>query len=242
MSKLFIPYVMGNKNFIQNVKTLSEAGADIIEIGIPFSDPVADGPVIMEAGNKAIQEGMNIQIILDELTKHQQQIKSDYVLMTYYNIINHYGEDAFFEACERAGVYGLIIPDLPYELVEQIKARHQGSSIKVISLVAMTTADERINKIAATAEGFIYTVTMNATTGENGKFHPQLKEKIQRLKDIANVPVVAGFGIRTPDHVSDIAEVADGVVIGSEIVRRFENDSLDHTVNYLHSIRNTLDQ
>jgi len=83
---------------------------------------------------------------------------------------------------------------------------------------------------------------MNATTGENGKFHPQLKEKIQRLKDTANVPVVAGFGIRTPDHVSDIAEVADGVVIGSEIVRRFENDSLDHTVNYLHSIRNTLNQ
>lgn len=242
MSKLFIPYVMGNKKFIQNVKTLSEAGADIIEIGIPFSDPVADGPVIMEAGNKAIQEGMNIQIILDELTKHQQEINSDYVLMTYYNIINHYGEDAFFEACERAGVFGLIIPDLPYELVEQIKARQQNSLVKVISLVAMTTADDRINKIAETAEGFIYTVTMNATTGENGKFHPQLKEKIERLKDIAQVPVVAGFGIRTPEHVTDIIEAADGVVIGSEIVRRFENDSHDDMVKYLQSIRNTLDQ
>lgn len=242
MNKLFIPYVMGNKHFIENVKTLSNVGADIIEVGVPFSDPVADGPVIMDAGNKAIQEGVNIQFILDQLTKHRDEIQSDYVLMTYYNIINYYGEEDFLQACERAGVYGLIIPDLPHELVQQLKARHPHRKTKIISLIAMTTSESRSDQIAKDAEGFIYTVTMNATTGENGKFHPDLKDRIKKIKDKSEVPVVAGFGIRTPEHVKDITEASDGVVIGSEIVKRFENDSEKNMLNYLKSIRNALNQ
>lgn len=242
MRKLFIPYIMGNKRFIENMKTLSDAGADIIEVGVPFSDPVADGPVIMEAGNKAIQEGVNIQYILDALTAHREKLSSNYVLMTYINIINYYGEDAFFDACEKAGVYGLIIPDLPHELVQQLKDRHPNRKVNLIPLIAMTTSEERINQIVANAEGFIYTVTMNATTGENGKFHPDLKQRINNIKLKANVPVVAGFGIRTPDHVEDIVEVADGAVIGSEIVKRFDRDQNQQTVNYLNSIRKALDK
>lgn len=242
MRKLFIPYIMGNKRFIENMKTLSDAGADIIEVGVPFSDPVADGPVIMEAGNKAIQEGVNIQYILDSLTAHRERLSSKYVLMTYINIINYYGEDAFFDACEKAGVYGLIIPDLPHELVQQLKDRHPNRKVNLIPLIAMTTSEERINQIVANAEGFIYTVTMNATTGENGKFHPDLKQRINNIKLKANVPVVAGFGIRTPDHVEDIVEVADGAVIGSEIVKRFDRDQNQQTVNYLNSIRKALDK
>ncbi|MDW8542119.1 tryptophan synthase subunit alpha [Staphylococcus sp. mip270_02] len=242
MHKLFIPYVMGNKHFIENVKTLSNVGADIIEVGVPFSDPVADGPVIMDAGNKAIQEGVNIQFILDQLTKHRDEIQSDYVLMTYYNIINYYGESEFLQACERAGVYGLIIPDLPHELVQQFKERHPQRKTQIISLIAMTTSESRSNQIAKDAEGFIYTVTMNATTGENGKFHPELKDRIKKIKDKSEVPVVAGFGIRTPEHVKDITEASDGVVIGSEIVKRFENDSEKNMLNYLKSIRNALNQ
>ncbi|MEP9851880.1 tryptophan synthase subunit alpha [Staphylococcus aureus] len=241
MRKLFIPYIMGNKAFIENLKTVSEAGADIVEVGVPFSDPVADGPVIMEAGSKAIEEGVNIQYILDQLTEHHESITSKYVLMTYYNIINYYGEAAFFKACEEAGVYGLIIPDLPHELVQQLKARHSERKVNIISLIAMTTSEERSNQIAKDAEGFIYTVTMNATTGENGKFHPELKDRIQHIKTMSNVPVVAGFGIRTPEHVTDIIEASDGVVIGSEIVKRFERDSKDETVQYFKSIRNALD-
>lgn len=240
MHKLFVPYVMGNKDFIENVKTLSEIGADIIEVGVPFSDPVADGPVIMNAGNKAIQEGVNIQYIFDQLTDNKEDIQSKYVLMTYYNIINHYGEAAFLNACEQAGVYGLIIPDLPHELVQQLKARHPKRKTNIISLIAMTTAEKRSNQIAKDAEGFIYTVTMNATTGENGKFHPELKNRIKNIKSNTDVPVVAGFGIRTPAHVKDITEVADGVVIGSEIVKRFENDDKQNTIDYLTTIRNAL--
>ena len=118
-----------------------------------------------------------------------------------------------FEKCRDTGVYGLIIPDLPYELSQRLKQQFSHYGVKIISLVAMTTDDKRIKDIVSHAEGFIYTVTMNATTGQNGAFHPELKRKIESIKAIANVPVVAGFGIRTPQHVADIKEVADGIVI-----------------------------
>src|SRR5699024_11398841 len=113
--------------------------------------------------------------------------------------------------------------------------------VNIISLVAMTISDERIKQSAENAEEFIYIVTKNATTGENGKFHPELKRKIKKIKNKAHVPVVAGFGIRTKAHVNDIREVADGVVIGSEIVKQFEQDQKEPTIAYLNSIRTTLD-
>ncbi|MCJ1668240.1 tryptophan synthase subunit alpha [Staphylococcus sp. NRL 19/737] len=242
MSKLFIPYVMGNKDFIKNIKVLDENGADIIEIGVPFSDPVADGPVIMDAGNKAFKEGITIDFIFNELVSHQHEINCKYVLMTYYNIIVSYGEEAFFKECEKVGVYGVIIPDLPFELAEALKRRVSQYSVKIISLIAMTASEERIKMIAQHAEGFIYTVTMNATTGEDGTFHPELKEKLKRIKELTDIPVVAGFGIRTPEHVSNIIEVADGVVIGSEIVSRFENEHPFEMGKYLVSIKEALNK
>lgn len=240
MTKLFIPYIMANKQFIQNAKLLSDNGADIIEIGVPFSDPVADGPIIMEAGQRAIKQGVTIDYIFDELEQHKNVISSKYVLMTYYNIICNYGEAAFMQKCQQVGVYGLIIPDLPFELTEQLRQLYSDLNIKIISLVAMTTDDERMTKIINKAEGFIYTVIMNATTGSDGKFHPQLKQKLNDIKKQAKVPVVAGFGIKTVEHVKDIIEVADGVVIGSEIVRRFDKQSHQEIINYLKDISNVL--
>ncbi|MEB7433747.1 tryptophan synthase subunit alpha [Staphylococcus pasteuri] len=242
MSKLFIPYIMGNSKMIEHMKVLSQCGADIIEVGVPFSDPVADGPTIMEAGGKAIEEGITIEYIFDQLELHQLEIKSQYVLMTYYNIICNYGEKAFFEACQRAGVYGVIIPDLPFELAQKLKQQIHESNVKIIPLIAMTTTEERMKLIAEKAEGFIYTVTMNATTGKNGEFHPELKSKLNLIKRTAQVPVVAGFGIRNVQHVKDISQIADGVVIGSEIVRRFANDSTEENIKYFNSIRHALNQ
>ncbi|SCT50446.1 Tryptophan synthase beta chain [Staphylococcus aureus] len=200
----------------------------------------ADGPVIMEAGQQAIKQGITIDYIFEQLEKHGNQIKCQYVLMTYYNIICHYGEQAFFEKCRDTGVYGLIIPDLPFELSQRLKQQFSHYGVKIISLVAMTTDDKRIKEIVSHAEGFIYTVTMNATTGQNGAFHPELKRKIESIKAIANVPVVAGFGIRTPQHVADIKEVADGIVIGSEIVKRFKSNTREEIIKYLQSIQQTL--
>ena len=242
MSKLFIPYIMGNLKFIENLKILSEAGADIIEIGVPFSDPVADGSTIMNAGAKAIEEGVNINFIFEQLIKNKETITSKYVLMTYYNIISSFGENEFLNKCEEAGVYGLIIPDLPFELTQKFKKDFPNEKVKLISLIAMTTSKERIKNIAKKAAGFIYTVTMNASTGENGQFHPELKRKIGLIKGVTDVPVVAGFGIRNQEHVKDIGRIADGVVIGSEIVKRFAESDPSEMFQFLRSIRKTLDQ
>lgn len=242
MSKLFISYIMGNLKFIENLKILSEAGADIIEIGVPFSDPVADGSTIMSAGAKAIEEGVNINFIFEQLIKNKETITSKYILMTYYNIISSFGENEFLNKCEEAGVYGLIIPDLPFELTQKFKKDLPNEKVKLISLIAMTTSEERIKNIAKKAEGFIYTVTMNATTGENGQFHPELKRKIELIKGVTDVPVVAGFGIRNQEHVKDIGSIADGVVIGSEIVKRFAESDPSEMFQFLKSIRKTLDQ
>lgn len=242
MKKLFIPYIMGERGFIKNLQLLSEQGADIVEIGVPFSDPVADGPTIMEAGSKSIAEGVTLDFILRELKQNQSVHNTKYVLMTYYNIIHHYGERRFIKACESAGVYGVIIPDLPYELLERMKLAYPERQLKLISLIAMTTSDERIQKICRSAEGFIYTVTMNATTGDHGAFHPELKARIQYIQSQTDLPVTAGFGIRTADDIKDICEVADGVVIGSEIVRRLNTQSTAEFINYLKDIRHTLDQ
>lgn len=241
MGKLFIPYIMGNRDFIKNLKLLQSEGADIVEIGIPFSDPVADGPTIMKAGGEAIKEGMNAKEIFKQLNAHKSEIQgSKYVLMTYYNIILHYGEQAFFKDCAQAGVYGVIIPDLPFELAEQLKSRISDSKVKVISLIAMTASKSRIEQIAKNAEGFIYTVTMNATTGDDGAFHPELQNKIEFIQSVSDVPVVAGFGIKNTEQVQQLAQFADGIVIGSEIVRRFEKDDANAIREYLRNIRSTL--
>lgn len=196
----------------------------------------------MNAGAKAIEEGVNINFIFEQLIKNKETITSKYVLMTYYNIISSFGENEFLNKCEEAGVYGLIIPDLPFELTQKFKKDFPNEKVKLISLIAMTTSEERIKNIAKKAEGFIYTVTMNATTGENGQFHPELKRKIELIKGVTDVPVVAGFGIRNQEHVKDIGRIADGVVIGSEIVKRFAESDPSEMFQFLRSIRKTLDQ
>ena len=179
----------------------------------------------MKAGRNAIEEGSNIKFIFDELIKNKNTISSKYV---------------FLDKCDEAGVYGLIIPDLPYELTKKFKKDFYHHSVKIISLIAMTASDARIMQIAKNSEGFIYTVTMNATTGNSGEFHPDLKRKIEYIKKVSKIPVVAGFGIKNPEHVKDIASVADGIVIGSEIVKRIEIDSRKEFITYIKSIRITL--
>ncbi|ARJ50589.1 tryptophan synthase subunit alpha [Staphylococcus lutrae] len=239
--KQFVAYIMSGTQMVEQLKALDEVGVDYVEIGIPFSDPVADGPVIMKAGQAAIQAGMTAQKIMDQLKTMKHEIDTRYLLMTYYHTIETYGEAAFMAEAEAAGVEGLIIPDMPHEYLTQLKARYPHRRLKFISLIAMTAASERRQRIARAAEGFIYTITMNQITGQNGEFHPELKQNMKDIKACTDIPVMAGFGIRTPEHVKDIATVADGVIIGSEIVRRFQEEGIEATKAYLKSIREALD-
>lgn len=137
-----------------------------------------------------------VDYIFNQLEASKQNISSRYILMTYFNIICSYGEKEFLDRCIRSSVYGLIIPDLPYELAQKFKNKFSTHQVEIISLIAMTTNEERMKTIAQQAEGFIYTITMNATTGKNEQFHPELKRKVKLIKEISKVPVVAGFGIK----------------------------------------------
>lgn len=242
MPKQFVAYIMGDQHFIENLKTLERTGADFVEIGIPFSDPVADGPVIMAAGQRAIQQGMTAQRILEMLKAHQNELQVKYLLMTYMHTVEVYGEADFIRDAEAAGVYGLIIPDMPAEYISAMKERYPERKVKLISLIAMTANTERIESIARQAEGFIYTVTMNQITGKNGEFHPELREKLALIQQNSTVPVFTGFGIRTPEQVKQLSTVADGIIIGSEIVKRFDSEGQAEVEAYLTSIRQTLDE
>lgn len=240
MNKAFVAYIMGGPHFIEELKVLDRCGADFVEIGIPFSDPVADGPIIKAAGERAIAAGMTLEVILNQLSAHRHELSTNLILMTYAHMIETYGEAAFIHKMDELHIYGVIIPDMPFEYIEQLKARYPKRKVKLISLVAMTASEDRMKAIAEKAEGFIYTVTMNQTTGQDGNFHPELKQRIQKLKAYTSLPVMAGFGIRDASQVQDIITVSDGVIIGSEIVKRFHETGKDGTAAYLQNMRDVL--
>ncbi|WP_432353481.1 tryptophan synthase subunit alpha [Sporosarcina sp. A2] len=228
----FVPYMMagdGGLNALhERISFLQEAGADAIEIGIPFSDPVADGEVIQEAGSRALSKGVTLRKVMCELQTQTQTHAIPLVVMTYLNPILAYGIQEFVEACVLAGVRGLIVPDLPYEERVLVSSELVGKDIALVPLISLTSSKERIEKIAQAAEGFIYAVTVNGITGVRSGFGSDLAEHMAHLKNVSDVPVLAGFGISTPEQVRDFGGIADGVIVGSAIVTAFheENRSL----------------
>lgn len=223
--KAFIPYIMagdgGLKAIQEQVLFLQQAGVTAIELGIPFSDPVADGPVIQDAGNRALKEGANLRVILDEVAKFKEEVQIPLVIMTYLNPIIAYGIKSFIAKCEEVGIQGLIIPDLPIEEADIIQSNLTNSPIALVQLVSLTSSKERIRRIAKVSEGFIYAVTVNGITGVRNEFGQSLDEHLNELKEISDIPVLAGFGISTPEQVEEIGAMADGVIVGSAIVKAF---------------------
>jgi tryptophan synthase alpha chain len=220
--KVFVPYIMAGDGGIEtlrkNVLSLQDSGVTAIEIGIAFSDPVADGPVIQEAGERALAHGVTLRTVLADLASFTDKVTIPLVIMTYLNPVLRYGLDEFVEDCKRSGVKGLIIPDLPLEESEFVRSALVNSGIGLIPLVSLTSPPERIRKITETAEGFVYAVTVNGITGVRNGFDEKLAAHLQYLKDVSPVPVLAGFGISTPEQVQSIGSLADGVIVGSAIV------------------------
>lgn len=223
--KAFVPYIMagdgGLDNLQERLEFLEESGATVVELGIPFSDPVADGPTIQQAGLRALEQGVSLQDVLQELKKFKDKRTIPIVLMTYMNPIFIYGIEAFSAACEEAGVDGLIIPDLPLEEEGLITGHLEARSIALIRLAALTSNRERLEEIAKRTEGFLYAVTVMGTTGERVAFKENLAKHLQDLKELCDVPVLAGFGVSTPEHVKELTANCDGVVVGSKIVDLF---------------------
>lgn len=222
--KLFIPFITAGDPTkdatIELALALERAGADVIELGIPYSDPLADGPVIQEASKRALAEGMTFSkalVLVSEL--RERGLNTPVILFTYANPLFQYGFDRFVKEAAAFGVDGILVPDLPFEESEQLAQACAHEDLALISLVAPTSR-ERIEKIASVATGFLYCVSSLGVTGTRDKLHPDLKQFLNIVKQAATVPCVVGFGVSKARQVEEINRYADGVVIGSAIVKQ----------------------
>lgn len=220
--KAFVPYIMAGDGGLETLKStilkLQELGVTAIEVGIPFTDPVADGPTIEEAGARALKVGANLRSILQTLTDFADDITVPLVAMTYLNPILAYGAEQFAGDAYKAGVRGVIVPDMPYEERDIIHPVLKVAGIDLVQLISLTSPTERIEKLAAASEGFIYAVTVNGITGARTDFANNLEAHFAKLKAASSIPVLAGFGISTPEHVKEFNSFSDGVIVGSKIV------------------------
>jgi tryptophan synthase alpha chain len=216
-----MPYLMGGFPDLQTSLdaglAAADAGADLIEVGIPFSDPLADGPVIHAAATDALAAGATPHGVLAMC--EQLAAKVPVVLMVYANIVLTVGPSAFALRAASAGAAGLIVPDLPHDEADEVRAACDSEGLALVPLVAPTTTPERIASIGADARGFVYTVSLTGTTGERDELPDGLAETVERVRASTVVPVAVGFGISTPAQARTVGELADGVIVGSRVVR-----------------------
>ena len=209
------------------VKAQEEAGTDIIEIGVPFSDPIADGPVIQQASYEAIQAGANLKKSFELIAGLRADgVKIPIVFMLYYNTVLHYGLENFVKKCQKIGVDGLIIPDLPLEEQGPIKQYLTGDETILIQLVSPVSAG-RIGEIVKSARGFIYCVSSMGVTGQSGSFHKEILGYLSDVKKQSPVPVMMGFGITEAKDVAPMKDVIDGAIVGSHFINLMREHQFD---------------
>ena len=223
--KAFVAYVMaGDPDYaasLEIVKSLPGAGVDIIELGLPFTDPMADGPTIQLAGQRALEDGQTLGRTLDLAAEFRKEdSETPIVLMGYYNPIHSRGTDAFLADAKAAGIDGLIVVDLPPEEDEELCIPARAAGIDFIRLATPTTDDKRLPKVLMNTSGFVYYVSITGITGAADAVATDVGPDVERIKAATDLPVVVGFGIKTPEASERIASVADGVVVGSAIVAK----------------------
>jgi tryptophan synthase alpha chain len=201
------------------ILTLDRAGVDILEIGVPFSDPTADGPVIQEAAQRSLRAGTTLAAILEMIERVRKASEITMVLFSYYNPIFAYGNERFARETKKAGVDGVLVVDLPLEEARELRCSTDPAGIDFITLVAPTTADRRLQKIIEASAGFIYYISVTGVTGTKEPESGPVEHDIQRIKRLTDLPVAVGFGISTAVQVKKFAAPADGVVIGSAFVK-----------------------
>lgn len=197
---------------------MAQAGCDLIEIGIPFSDPIAEGPVIQEANIRSLSQGTTTDKVFELTQRVSKQVNIPLVYMTYLNVLFKYGYDRFLERAKNSGISGVIIPDLPFEEKEELQSVADTYGIDVISLIA-PTSENRIKMIAAQARGFVYEVSSLGVTGVRSEIKTDLAAITKAVREATDIPAAIGFGINTPEQAKKYAAVADGVIVGSAIVR-----------------------
>lgn len=213
---------------VEFILAMEEAGCDLIEIGIPFSDPMAEGVVIQDANVRALKHNTTTDDVFDIVKAVRAKSDVPLVFLTYINPVFFYGYEKFFKKCNELGVDGIISPDLPYEEKGEIVDIARKNEVDVISLIA-PTSKERIQKIASDASGFIYVVSSLGVTGMRSEIKTDLKSILEDIRDVTDLPLAVGFGINTPEQARNIGEIADGVIVGSAIVKIIEEHGEDAT-------------
>ncbi|OLN27103.1 Tryptophan synthase alpha chain [Desulfovibrio sp. DV] len=220
--KALIPFLPGGfpdkERFFDELAALDAGGADIIEIGVPFSDPVADGPVVEQASLDCLLNGTCLSWLLHELEKRKGQYRAGLVLMGYYNPFLQYGLDQLAEDAAAAGVSGFIVPDVPLEESGPLRAALDKHNLDLIPLVGLNTSEERLAAYAKDARGYVYFVSVLGTTGMRESLPTEIKERLTAVRRLFKVPVALGFGIKSPDQLTAFGDLVDGVVFGSALI------------------------
>jgi tryptophan synthase alpha chain len=241
--KAFIPYIMAGYPSLEDTKNVlilfEECGADVVEVGVPFTDPLADGPIIQRASEMALLQGITLRKVIAFVRVLRQSIRVPLVLMTYYNPVFKYGEEAFVKDAKDAGVDGLVVPDLPPDEAGNLIQYAKMESLDTIFLLAPTSNAERIKKVAKASRGFIYYVSVTGITGSRLLLDGSLEIFISGIRKYTDKPIAVGFGVSSPEEASSVSKVADGVIVGSAIVKRL-HESPDDLRGYLISLREAI--
>lgn len=222
------------ETFLQQLAAVANA-ADVVEIGVPFTDPMADGTTIQRSSRAALAQGVSLRWILEQLSSPRAASRTPLLLMSYLNPLLAYGLDRLPEDAARAGVAGFLVPDLPFEECAEVRDAIAARGLALVQFVTPVTPTERIEMLSAASSGFIYAVTMTGTTGKNVAVPPEVLEYFARVKRISPVPVCAGFGIRSREQVERLSPHVDGVVVGSALVEVLERGA--DPADFLHSLR-----
>ncbi len=244
--KAFIPFITAGDPDLETTEKLligmSENGADIIEIGIPFSDPIAEGVVIQEADLRSLSAGTTTDKIFDMVKRIRPQIKCQLATMTYINPIFAYGTDKYMERCEDCGISAVIVPDVPFEEKEELSNACNAHNIELISLIAPTSND-RVRMIAKEAQGFIYCVSSMGVTGVRSKITTDIGKMVELVRSVSDIPCAIGFGISTPAQAKEMAQYADGVIVGSAIVKliaQYGKNSVKPVCDYVKEMKEAI--
>ena len=241
--KALIAFITGGDPDIETTEKLvlamEEAGADIIEIGIPFSDPVAEGIVIQEADARALAGGCTVDKLFDMVKRLRETTNIPLLFMTYANPIYAYDKERFMQKCKEVGIDGIIVPDVPFEEKDEFESECNRYDISLISLIAPTSG-KRAEEIAREAQGFLYCVSSLGVTGMRSDINTNIAELITQVKKVSSIPCAIGFGISTPEQAREMAEISDGVIIGSAIVKliaEFGRDSVRPVREFVGGIK-----
>jgi len=244
--KAFIAYLTAGDPSLESTEefivALAENGADIIEIGIPFSDPVAEGEVIQDAMARALSKKINPDNIFDMVVRVKKRTQVPLTFMTYLNPLLTYGYDKFFKKCKETGISAIIAPDMPFEEQDEMKEFADKYAIDIVTLIA-PTSDERIEMIAKSSKGFVYFVSSMGVTGVRAKITTDIKGMVGKIKKFTDTPVAVGFGIATGEQAREMTKYADGAIIGSAIVKiiaEHKEKAVPKLIEYAASIKNAI--